>query len=299
MEKSNFNKLLQKQLSKHYTQHTPENLEQLLRVVSQTYDFYERDRQLIERSMEISSQEMVEVNQKLAEQTQKLKRSNEELREFAFAVSHDLKEPLRTIASYIQLIELRLKDNLDYETKEFMQFSVQGVKRMQQMLEAMLRYAQVEGSNRDFTEVLLADVVSEAGSNLSEIIRQTNTHLTTDHILVKVKGNRFLLVQLFQNLFANSIKFRSAEVPHIQVFTQSEGNMLRITVQDNGIGIKDDSKEKYFVMFKKEHAHNYEGIGMGLSICKKIVEHHEGAIRFEETSAPGVCISFTLPLAYV
>src|ERR1700733_3434422 len=125
------NRLLQKQVQRKFgdADNLPPEYLEFLQTISQTYDQYERERQLTQRSLDISSQEMMEKNSKLEEQAQKLERGNEELREFAFAVSHDLKEPLRTIASYVQLIEVRLKGNLDTNTREFMDFAVEGVKR--------------------------------------------------------------------------------------------------------------------------------------------------------------------------
>jgi chemotaxis family two-component system sensor kinase Cph1 len=167
-----YNKLLLKQIQKKFgsAEELPAEVLELLNTVSHTYDFYERERQLIERSMDISSSELIEANNKLEEQAQKLQRSNEELREFAFAVSHDLREPLRTIASYIQLVELRLKDHLNTETKEFMHFAVSGVKRLQNMLEGMLKYAQVEEGQKDFGRQDLNIIVDLALDNLQEIM---------------------------------------------------------------------------------------------------------------------------------
>ena len=292
-----YNKLLLKQIQKKFgsVDNLPPEVVELLDTVSHTYDFYERDRQLIERSMDLSSNELIEANSKLEEQAQKLQRSNEELREFAFAVSHDLREPLRTIASYIQLVELRLKEHLNPETKEFMGFAVSGVKRLQNMLEGMLKYAQVEEGQKDFAIQDLNIVLEIALDNLHENIKNAEADVKVDGIMPHITGNRMQLVQLFQQLISNSLKFTHEETPVVAITVESRQNDFLFAVIDNGIGVQDSDKRKLFSLFKRGHSGKYEGIGMGLSICKKIVENHGGAIWIEDQTAKGTKIFFTLP----
>ena len=292
-----YNKLLLKQIQKKLgsVDNLPPEVVELLDTVSHTYDFYERDRQLIERSMDLSSNELIEANSKLEEQAQKLQRSNEELREFAFAVSHDLREPLRTIASYIQLVELRLKEHLNPETKEFMGFAVSGVKRLQNMLEGMLKYAQVEEGQKDFAIQDLNIVLEIALDNLHENIKNAEADVKVDGIMPHITGNRMQLVQLFQQLISNSLKFTHEETPVVAITVESRQNDFLFAVIDNGIGVQDSDKRKLFSLFKRGHSGKYEGIGMGLSICKKIVENHGGAIWIEDQTAKGTKIFFTLP----
>ena len=210
-----YNKLLLKQIQKKFgsADNLPPEVVELLDTVSHTYDFYERERQLIERSMDLSSNELIEANSKLEAQAHKLQRSNEELREFAFAVSHDLREPLRTIASYIQLVELRLKEHLNPETKEFMGFAVSGVKRLQNMLEGMLKYAQVEEGHKDFSKQDLNIILEIAFDNLHESMKNADANVKVECVMPQVTGNRMQLVQLFQQLISNSLKFTHDEAP--------------------------------------------------------------------------------------
>ena len=268
---------------------------EFLNTVSHTYDFYEKERQLIERSMDISSNELIEANSKLEEQAQKLQRSNEELREFAYAVSHDLREPLRTIAGYIQLVELRLKEQLNPETREFMGFAVSGVKRLQNMLEGMLKYAQVEEGQKDFARQNLNIILEMALDNLSEPIRNTKADIKVEQIMPDLRGNRAQLIQLFQQLISNSLKFKTEENPVIEITVKARQNDFIFSVYDNGIGVQEDDKHKLFSLFKRGHSGKYEGIGMGLSICKKIVENHGGAIWIDDSAVTGMRIYFTLP----
>jgi len=292
-----YNKLLLKQIQKKFgsAEDLPPEVLELLNTVSHTYDFYERERQLIERSMDLSSSELIEANNKLEEQAQKLQRTNEELREFAFAVSHDLREPLRTIASYIQLVELRLKDHLNSETTDFMHFAVSGVKRLQTMLEGMLKYAQVEEGQKDFARQDLNILLEMALDNLQETITNTKAEIKIEQTFPHVKGNRLQLIQLFQQLVSNSLKFKHEESPEIVITMEARQNDFLFSVYDNGIGVQDTDKRKLFSLFKRGHSGKYEGTGMGLSICKKIVENHGGAIWIEDETLKGTKIYFTLP----
>jgi len=292
------NSLLLKQIQKKFGQmdDLPPEVMELMSGISRTYDMYERERQLLERSMDISSSEMITANNKLQEQAQKLERSNQELKEFAYAVSHDLKEPLRTIASYIQLIQIRIKEQLDPEIMEFMTFSVSGVKRLQAMLDGMLKYAQVGEVQKDFAHQDLNAIAEVVLENLRENISLNKANVTLLKPLPSIRGNRIQLVQLFQNLLANSIKFRTQEEPTITINCFERKHDYLISVADNGIGVHRDERDKVFSIFKRGHSGQYEGIGMGLSICKKIVENHGGTIHIsDELRDGGTCINFTFP----
>jgi light-regulated signal transduction histidine kinase (bacteriophytochrome) len=292
-----FNKLLLKQIQKKFgsTDDLPPEMMEFLNTVSHTYDFYEKERQLIERSMDISSNELIEANGKLEEQAQKLQRSNMELREFAYAVSHDLREPLRTIAGYIQLVELRLKEQLNPETREFMGFAVSGVKRLQNMLEGMLKYAQVEEGQKDFVRQNLNIILEMALDNLAGPVKNTGAEIKVEQSMPELRGNRAQLIQLFQQLVANSLKFTGEEAPVIEITVKARQNDFIFSVYDNGIGVHEEDKHKLFSLFKRGHSGKYEGIGMGLSICKKIVENHGGAIWIDDSTVKGMKIFFTLP----
>jgi len=293
------NKLLLKQISKKYGDMStlPDETKDLLLTISQTYDHYEREMQLIERSMDLSSEEMKAIYNKLEQQKQQLENSNDALRRYAFIVSHDLKEPLRTISSYLQLIEIRLGDRLDGETKEFMDFSVNAVKRMKGMLEAVLDYSQLE-SRMSFGSVDLEAVFRSSFENLQEIISETETVILKKSALPKIRGDRFQLIQLFQNLVHNSIKFRGPSSPNITIDYVTSSSRHVISIMDNGIGIPEKNRQQVFQLFRRLHAQDkYEGLGMGLAICKKIVENHHGEINIDPGFMRGLKIDISFPMA--
>jgi light-regulated signal transduction histidine kinase (bacteriophytochrome) len=299
MNDLNLNKLLLKQISKKYgdINTMPKEMRDLLGTISQTYDHYEREMQLIERSMDLSSEEMKEIYNKLELQKSQLENSNDALRRYAFIVSHDLKEPLRTISSYLQLIELRLGDKLDGETREFMDFSVNAVKRMKGMLEAVLDYSQLE-SRMSFGNVDLEMVFRSSFENLQEIISETDTVIMKKSPLPKITGDRFQLIQLFQNLVHNSIKFRGNTNPNITIEYYNSPYKHLISIMDNGIGIPEKNRQQVFQLFRRLHTiDKYEGLGMGLAICKKIVENHHGEINIDPGFDHGLKIDISFPKA--
>ncbi|MCS6935624.1 MAG: ATP-binding protein [Chitinophagales bacterium] len=293
------NKLLLKQIRKKAggLENIPAELMPLLEAISQSYDHYERDRHLIERSMDLSSKELSEAYEKLSAQAKLLQKTNEELKQFSFAVSHDLKEPLRTIASYIQLIEIRLKDQLTPETSEFMQYAVSGVKHMQQMLEAMLYYAQIDGQMVTTSSVNLNTALSIAISNLRADLEASKANFIYPNDLPTINGHQMQMVSVFQNLLSNSIKFRSTEPLKIELTFRTLHKNYLFSFRDNGIGIPPSERQRVFNLFRRGHSvQQYEGVGMGLSICKKIIENHQGEMWVDEHTTSGCQIHFTLPV---
>jgi light-regulated signal transduction histidine kinase (bacteriophytochrome) len=286
------NKLLQKQITKKLgnAAEVPPHMHDLCKAVSDTYDHFEREMQLIERSMDLSSEEMKETYDKLEQQKSQLQFSNEALKQYAYIVSHDLKEPLRTISSYMQLIEMRLKDRLDEETKEYMDFAVSGVKRMKGMLEAILNYSQLE-THVIYSPVSLEKALGSACQNLHEMITETRSTIVENEQLPMIKGHEFQLIQLFQNLIQNSIKFRGKDTPYVKFLHSRVGNKHIISVVDNGIGIPEQNRQQVFHMFKRLHTiDQYDGLGMGLAICKKIVDNHQGEISIDPDFYDGLKI---------
>jgi light-regulated signal transduction histidine kinase (bacteriophytochrome) len=299
MSELQLNRLLLKQISRKYgdVNSLPPEMKDLFSSISQTYDQYEREMQLIERSMDLSSEEMKEIYNKLEVQKAQLENSNEALRRYAFIVSHDLKEPLRTISSYLQLIELRLGDKLDGETREFMDFSVNAVKRMKGMLEAVLDYSQLE-SRMSFSNVDLEMVFRSSFENLQEIISETDTVIQKKVALPKITGDKFQLIQLFQNLVHNSIKFRGTTNPNITIEYATSPYKHMISIMDNGIGIPEKNRQQVFQLFRRLHTiDKYDGLGMGLAICKKIVENHHGEINIDPSFSLGLKIDISFPRA--
>lgn len=226
---------------------------------------------------------------------EELKRSNAELQQFAYAASHDLQEPLRMVASYVQLLAQRYQGKLDSDADEFIAFAVDGALRMQQMIKDLLAFSQVGVSHGETADVSLEDVLKEALDNLQLSASESGAVVTHDP-LPSVHAERAQMVQLFQNLIGNSIKFRSQAPPRVHIAAQPEGPQWRIRVHDNGIGIAPKHFERIFVVFKRLHEkHKYPGTGIGLALCRKIVERHGGRIGVESEEGHGSTFHFTLP----
>lgn len=232
----------------------------------------------------------------LARHADLLEHSNRELEQFAYIASHDLQEPLRKISSFSELVQRRYSDQLDDRGREFLAFIADGAHRMQRLINDVLELSRVGLSGEPAEEVDLAKAFTEARSNLSATIESTGALVAAKSLPV-VRGDSSLLTALFQNLIANSLKFRSSESPHVVVSATAEGeDNWRISVDDNGIGIDPQHSERIFAMFQRLHRRSdYPGTGIGLSLCQRIVEHHGGRIWLDTTHQPGTSIVFTLP----
>ena len=230
-------------------------------------------------------------------QGEELARSNAELAQFAYVASHDLQEPLRTITSYLQLLKRRYQGRvLDEGADEYMAFAVDGAARMQALIQAVLTYARVGTHGREFAPIACPALVDDAVANLSARIADTGARVAHES-LPTVRGDGAQLGQLFQNLIGNALKFhRPEETPEVTVTAARAGNEWTIAVRDNGIGIPPDQAARIFQMFQRLHTRaEYEGTGIGLAVCKKIVERHGGRIWVESTPGEGATMLFTLP----
>ncbi|MCS6935378.1 MAG: PAS domain S-box protein [Chitinophagales bacterium] len=232
----------------------------------------------------------------LANYTAELKRSNEELEQFAYVASHDLQEPLRMISSYIQLIKKNLETGRPpQETFEFMNFVTDAVARMQMLISDLLQFSRLNRKGLPFAPVDLNAVANAAIINLTQRISENNAKITLDN-LPTVTGERSQLTRLFQNLIDNAIKFRSPDrIPEVHISVKEDENRYVFCVSDNGIGIEDKHYHRIFVIFQRLHARSeYEGTGIGLAICRKIVELHGGEIWVDSCYGKGSCFYFTL-----
>jgi PAS domain S-box-containing protein len=236
--------------------------------------------------------------EKRIEQARDLARFNAELEQFAYVSAHDLQEPLRMIASYLQLLSRRYKGKLDADADEFIGYAVEGAERLQSLLQDLLVLQQVGKAKRPRTQLRLADAVDRACRNLAVTIQQTEANITWS-ALPTVEADEQAFVQLFGHLLDNAMKYRKESVQpriHVSAKKVEKTRMWEICVEDNGLGIAAEFRNKIFDVFQRLHPRQtYPGTGIGLAICKKIVEVHGGQIRVDSTPGEGSRFCFTVP----
>jgi PAS domain S-box-containing protein len=242
---------------------------------------------------DISVRKAAEAN--LLQKVKELYRSNEELEQFAYFASHDLQEPLRMVASYTQLLSRRYKGKLDADADEFIAFAMDGASRMQRLIQDLLAYSRVGLTGMDLLEISSEDALQQALVNLQGAIEESGALVTHDP-LPTVLADEMQLIQLLQNLIGNAIKYHDARIPKVHIAAaRSSGNKWIFSVQDNGLGIEPQYFEKIFGLFQRLHKREeFAGTGIGLAICKKIVERHGGRISVESQSGHGSTFRFTL-----
>lgn len=227
-----------------------------------------------------------------------LKRSNEELQRFAYVSSHDLQEPLRTIASFTQLLQRRYEGKLDDDADEFMEYTVEAAKRMKEQIEGLLEYSRVGTKGEEFKQVDMNSTLNQTVGTLSRAIHESNAKITYDK-LPWVMGDVGQLQRVFQNLISNAIKFRKCEEPlkiHISSYRDDDKEFV-FSIKDNGIGIEEQYSERIFTIFQRLHTRDvYKGTGIGLSVVKRIIERHGGRIWVESEFGAGSTFYFTLPI---
>ena len=235
------------------------------------------------------------VEEALKEKTEELARSNKDLEQFAYVASHDLQEPLRMVTSYVQLLARRYQGKLDSDADEFIGFAVDGAVRMRKLINDLLTYSRVGTQGKDLSPTDSEAVLAQSVNDLKVAIEE-NGALVTHAPLPMVMADRPQLGQLFQNLIGNAIKFRGNEPPHVHISANRNGNGWTFFVRDNGIGIAADYSERIFIIFQRLHnRQEYAGTGIGLAICKKIVERHGGHIWVESDVGKGATFYFSLP----
>jgi PAS domain S-box-containing protein len=226
--------------------------------------------------------------------SQELNRSNKELEEFAYVASHDLKEPLHVVSSFVCLLERRLQPKLSENEGEYLNFIKQGVEQARTLIKDLLEYSRI-GKEKALETVDLSSAIKEACSNLKVAIDETTANIHYGP-MPQIKANRLSMVQLFQNLIGNAIKYKSANLPEIHISAEHKPAGWLFTVRDNGIGIDPQFKDRVFDMFQRLHPRSeYSGTGVGLAICKKIVENHGGRIWVESQLSHGATFYFTIP----
>ncbi|MFE4450116.1 ATP-binding protein [Streptomyces sp. NPDC056796] len=234
----------------------------------------------------------------LAEQTSELRRSNSELEQFAYVASHDLQEPLRKVASFCQLLEKRYSAELDDRGRQYIDFAVDGAKRMQVLINDLLTFSRVGRVQQSWKPVDLDAALDRALTNLTLAVEESGAVVVREEPLPELLGDSTSLTMVWQNLIGNAVKFRRTDTPcRITVGCVREGDDWHLTVADNGIGIAPEFADKVFIIFQRLHARDeYEGTGIGLSLCRKIIEFHGGRIWLDPEPAEGTLIHFTLPV---
>ena len=238
--------------------------------------------------------ELTKKESELEQRADSLIRSNAELEQFAYVASHDLQEPLRMVASYLQLLERRYKGKLDSNADEFIGFAVDGAVRMQNLINDLLSYSRVSTRGKPFEQIDCLVALERVLSNLKIVIEETETKITNE-ALPTVSADPNQLVQLFQNLIANAIKFRSEEPPEIQIKAKHQNDGWLFSFSDNGIGLDMQHAERIFLIFQRLHSKGeYPGTGIGLAVCKRIVERHNGRIWVVSELGKGATFYFTI-----
>jgi signal transduction histidine kinase len=234
----------------------------------------------------------------IQEKAAALERSNAELEQFAYVASHDLQEPLRKVTSFCQMLERRYSGQLDERGEQYIHFAVDGAKRMQALINDLLAFSRVGRMERERELVDVGELVGHASSSLALAIEDAQATVEVRGRLPEVYGERTLLGLVLQNLIANAIKFRGDEPPRVEVSARRDGEMFEFTVADNGIGIDDEYADRIFVIFQRLHARDaYDGTGIGLAMCRKVVEHHGGQIWLDaRQNGTGATFRFTLPV---
>ncbi|HRC43580.1 MAG TPA: ATP-binding protein [Nitrospira sp.] len=238
--------------------------------------------------------DLIKARQDLEQSVTELARSNADLQQFAYVASHDLQEPLRMVSSYTQLLARRYKGKLDADADEFIAFAVDGANRMQRLIQDLLAYSRVNTGGRQFEPTAMETVLKAALDNLTNAVKESHGIITHDP-LPAVMGDDKQLAQLFQNLLSNAVKFGGAQPPRIHISAkQADGEWL-FSVRDHGIGIDPQYGDRIFVIFQRLHTREqFPGTGIGLAICKKIVERHGGRIWVESELGKGATFYFTM-----
>lgn len=268
----------------------PFNEEFLLAKVKVFLDLY-----FLRKKEQLQAEQLARINQELLLANKKLEQSNRDLEQFAYVASHDLQEPLRMVAMFTQLLDKKYSQQLDNDAHEYIQFAVNGAKKMQMLIHDLLTYSRISTQAKKFEIKNTTDILKEAIINLQPLIEENNAVITYDP-LPTLYCEETQIMRLFQNLLSNAIKFRKEhEVPRIHVTCKQQNGENIFEVRDNGIGISSEYFDRIFVIFQRiELQTRYPGTGIGLSVCKKIVEWHDGNIWLQSKENEGTSFFFTL-----
>jgi signal transduction histidine kinase len=236
-----------------------------------------------------------QLNISLEKRARELAESNADLERFAYVASHDLQEPLRMVSSFLQLLEKRYKDKLDQKAHEYIAYAVDGAERMKRLILDLLEYSRVNSSVVEKEDVDVNKVIDDLRLTYKNVLMDTNGTISNDQ-LPFVKGNKTQILQLFQNLIGNAFKYKSNKPPVVNISYKEDNDAYNFAVTDNGIGIDPKFFNKIFIIFQRLHnREQYLGTGIGLAICKKIIDKHSGKIWVSSAPGEGSTFYFTLP----
>jgi two-component system, chemotaxis family, sensor kinase Cph1 len=273
---------------------TPSELEREIAAREIAEEALQRANHDLERRVQERVAELARMNVALEQRAVELNRSNAELEQFAYVASHDLQEPLRMVASYLELLAERYKGQLDEKANKYMDYAIDGAVRMKSLIEDLLAFSRLT-RGKPYEKMETQSAFDEALANLSKTIEEKGAEVTQG-ALPPLMANRTLMVQLFQNLIGNALKFCEQAPPRVHVGAEPKNGEWLFTVRDNGIGIAPQHQERIFQIFQRLHGREkYSGTGMGLPICKKVVERHGGRIWVESQPGAGSTFLFTLP----
>ncbi|PSR13551.1 MAG: hypothetical protein DA408_10515 [Bacteroidetes bacterium] len=295
--------LLSRQLQRTIgtTENIPAQWKELLLLVNATYQQYDHDRLLAEQAMALSSDQFVKKNKALEEASRQLSRSNQELEKFAYVVAHDLREPLRAIASFTQLLGRRLTGKLEPETEEFMDYIVGNVNHMERLLEDTMNFSRLRTNDQlEEENVATNALVEHILNNYQDLPAKNKPLFFIETPLPNLRINAIRMRQVWQNLISNAIKYNDADVPEIRIGCQQTAELVTFSICDNGPGIPPDYAEKVFELFTTlQNKFESNSSGIGLAICKKIIEDYGETIWVDTQITKGACIRFALPRSRV
>jgi signal transduction histidine kinase len=268
----------------------PFNEEFLLAKVRVFLDLY-----FLRKKEQKQAEQLAKINEELLHTNKRLEQSNRDLEQFAYVASHDLQEPLRMVTMFTQLLDKKYSHQLDEDAHEYIQFAVNGAKKMQMLIHDLLTYSRISTQGKNFKIKNATEILKEAINNLKPLIDENDAVITYDP-LPAIYCVETQIMRLFQNLLSNAIKFRKEnESPRIHISCKQIDDINTFEVKDNGIGISSEYFERIFVIFQRiEVQTKYPGTGIGLSVCKKIVEWHDGKIWLESKENEGTTFFFTL-----
>ena len=251
------------------------------------------NRELVARVIALSR--LKETEKKLRRTQEDLERSNQDLQQFAYAISHDLQEPLRMITSFLNLLEKRSRDKLDENDLEYIDFAVDGAERMRAMIDGILRFSQVTTRGDEFQSFSSQAACRNAVENLKIMIEESGAAVEFED-LPDLEGDELQITQVFQNLISNGIKFNQSTSPKVTIQAEGSPGEWIFEVKDNGIGIQMEAQDRIFTIYQRLHTQEeYPGTGVGLTICKRIIQRHGGKIWLDSTPGKGTSIYFSIP----